>query len=130
MNSRGVFALAAAVLGSLAMRAAEPVILEGPALKKAVATAGAAKVLPSADVVTVQTGPGNRTAFYQQKLQWRTADIGQIVFTVKADKPGRLRFVCNTQLEDGKRLSVGIFRTVKPDGEFHAYGFPVGLQEN
>jgi len=120
--------LTAALLGCMAVNAAPPVNIEGAELKKSMKLSRVA-VQSSTDSLIVKTAAKNQSALHQQKLTWNTADIKQIVITLKSDKTGQLRFACNT-LADGKKAFVNIYLPVIADGEFHDYIFDVAGNKN
>ena len=114
-----------AVLGSCLTAFGSEVTLEGPALKRAVHIANPAVELKLEDALAYKTATQNRSAFYQQKLNWKTGDIKQLIVTARFDNPGRLRFAGQTATPEGKKVSVGVYTDVIPDGKYHDYIFNV-----
>ena len=119
------FLLLLAVLGSCLTSFGSEVTLEGPALKRAVHIANPAVELKLEDALAYKTATQNRSAFYQQKLNWKTGDIKQLIVTARFDNPGRLRFAGQTATPEGKQGSVGVYTDVIPDGKYHDYIFNV-----
>ena len=128
MKKYNMLVSAAVLFSSMASSFAAPVEYAGAELKKNLKISMAA-VQKTADILAVKTIAGNKSAVYQQKLSWQTSDIKQIIVTAKVDKPGTLRFACNTMV-DGKRLAANIFVPVIADGEFHDYIFDAAGNKN
>ncbi|MBR7143935.1 MAG: hypothetical protein IKD10_03240 [Lentisphaeria bacterium] len=112
--------------GAAAM--AVPVEYAGAELKKVMALSNVV-LQPSDDALVFKARANNKSAIYQQKLNWKTTEIKQVIITAKADKPGQIRFAADTFV-DGKRHAMNIYNTVIPDGEFHDYYFDVAGHKN
>ena len=128
MKKHSILSAAVLLLLCTMILPAVPIEYTGEALKRNLKISRAT-VQSSADVLAVKTFDANKSAIYQEKLNWQTDGIKQIIVTLKADKPGQLRFSCNT-FADGKRLSNNVYLPVVSDGEFHDYIFDMAGKKN
>ena len=114
--------------GCLALGAAE-VELAGVAIKK-LEFSRPGEVLKLDDAVGLKTAAQNKSALYQQKLNWQAGNIKQIIVTARFDQPGQLRWACNNTLADGKKVSLNFYNTIIPDNEYHDYIFDMSSNAN
>ena len=128
MKKYSILLSAAILFSSLTLYPAVAKEYAGSELGKAMKISRAA-VQRSGDSLVIKTAGKNHSAIYQEKLNWQTDNIKQIVVNAKADQEGMLRFSANTFV-DGKRLSINIYCKVVPDGEFHNYYFNTAGNKN
>lgn len=75
----------------------------------------------------IEIAVANRGGFFQEGLNWDTAGISQIEFTVKADEPGFWKFGYNTVV-NGEKVTTPSNQniiSVIPDGEYHTIIIPL-----
>lgn len=105
--------------------AAEKRVLTGRDLKNSVRPFKQEKILPCRNAIeVVVAGYGG---FYQQGLDWNTAEIRQLEFTVMSRDPGYWQFAYNT-VKDGRKVETPsnlIPVSAIPDGAYHTIIVPL-----
>ena len=89
-----------------------------------VKVSGGAGKISSKECLEVQAQPWDKTAFYQEKLDYDISTIQQIEVCFMSKAPGYLGFASVAVQEDGTRKGFGApIQSVMPDGEYHIYIF-------
>ena len=103
-----------------------PFCISSADIAQKVRVSGGAGQISSNGCLEVLSQPWDKTAFFQEKLDYDVSTIQQIEACFMSKVPGYIGFASMAVQEDGARKGFGApIQSVMPDGEYHTYIFDV-----
>lgn len=118
------FRIAVALLVASFISWGQPFSIGPSDIARKVKVSGGAGKISSKECLEVQAQPWDKTAFFQEKLDYDVSAIQQIEVSFMSKAPGYIGFASNTVQEDGSHKGFGApIQSILPDGEYHTYIF-------